>query len=263
MMMEPKKKLLIVDDEESIRNVLERGLKMVGYQVTACEDGAQALNLLDQARFDLMVMDLQMPGMHGTELMRRAREKDRELLIIVLTGTATLESAIGAIRAHAIDFLLKPVGITELIAAVEDALRDHSQDQHRKRVMDLLINLTEPLRPAAPSENGHTPDPTPPPAPVRLDALQRTAYISLRNEIVSLTEGETAILGVFLEVPNQVLACRDLARMAWEYEIEEIEAQTLIRPYIFRLRQKIERDPDQPSHIRTVRGRGYLWDDTI
>lgn len=76
-----------------------------------------------------------------------------------------------------------------------------------------------------------------------------------------MTEGEAAILRIFIETPRQVLACRDLARLAWEYDLEEIEAQTLIRPYIFRLRQKIESDPNQPNRIRTVRGRGYLWGD--
>lgn len=258
-MTENKKKLLIVDDEEAILKPLERALSMVGYDVTTASDGSKALHLLGYSRFDLMVLDLQMPGMHGMEVMRRARELDRQLLIVVLTGTATLESAIEAVRSHAVDFLLKPVGITEVVTTVEDALRDHANDQHRKRVLDVLMSLTEPLR-HMPGENGATSG-SENGSTLRLDDANRVVYLDETNESIPLTEGEAAVLRVFLNTPRQVLACRDLARLAWEYDLEEIEAQTLIRPYIFRLRQKLESDPNQPNRIRTVRGRGYLWDD--
>jgi DNA-binding response OmpR family regulator len=198
--------------------------------------------------------------MHGMELMRRAREQDRQLLIVVLTGTATLESAIEAVRSHAVDFLLKPVGITEVVTTVEEALRHHADDQHRKRVMEVLMRLTEPLRHTPHAENGAAGGGESGNG-IRLDDVNRVVYLGERDESIALTEGEAAVLRVFLNTPRQVLACRDLARLAWEYDLEEIEAQTLIRPYIFRLRQKLESDPNQPNRIRTVRGRGYLWDE--
>ncbi len=259
-MTDNKKKLLLVDDEEAILKPLERALSMLGYDVATATDGSKALNMLGYSRFDLMVLDLQMPGMHGMEVMRRAREYDRQLLIVVLTGTATLESAIEAVRSHAVDFLLKPVGITEVVTTVEEALRHHSDDQHRKRVLDVLMRLTEPLR-HVPGENGML-NGAEGNGSLRLDDANRVVYVEERNESIPLTEGEAAILRVFLNTPRQVLACRDLARLAWEYDLEEIEAQTLIRPYIFRLRQKLENDPNQPNRIRTVRGRGYLWDES-
>ncbi len=198
-----------------------------------------------------------MPGLHGIEVMQRARALDRQLLIIVLTGTATLESAIEAVRSHAVNFLLKPVGITEVVATVEESLRYHADDQHRKRVVEVLMRLTEPLRYAG-NENGvvHVDGQG---SLIRLDDGNRTVYLGERDETIPLTEGEAAILRIFLDMPHQVLACRDLARLAWDYDLEEIEAQTLVRPYIFRLRQKIESNPNQPNRIRTVRGRGYLW----
>jgi DNA-binding response OmpR family regulator len=258
-MNDQKKRLLIVDDEEGILKALDRALSMVGYDVTTANDGTKALNLLSYSRFDLMVLDLQMPGVHGIEVMRRAREMDRQLLIVVLTGTATLESAIEAVRSHAVNFLLKPVGITEVVTTVEESLRHHSDDQHRKRVMDVLMRLTEPLRYPG-IENGAMPHEEQS-KPIRLDEANRVVYLGERNEPIPLTEGEAAILRVFLDTPRQVMACRDLARLAWDYDLEEIEAQTLIRPYIFRLRQKLESDPNQPNRIRTVRGRGYLWGD--
>lgn len=258
-MTDQKKRLLIVDDEEAILKALERALSMLGYEVATANDGTKALNLLGYSRFDLMILDLQMPGIHGIEVMRRAREMDRQLLIVVLTGTATLESAIEAVRSHAVNFLLKPVGITEVVTAVEESLRHHADDQHRKRVMDVLMRLTEPLRHPG-IENGTFAEESQP-STIRLDEANRVVYLGERDDPIPLTEGEAAILRIFLETPRQVLACRDLARLAWEYDLEEIEAQTLIRPYIFRLRQKIESDPNQPNRIRTVRGRGYLWGD--
>ena len=75
---------------------------------------------------------------------------------------------------------------------------------------------------------------------------------------IELTEGEATILTLLMKQPDQVLSCREITRAAWNYDLEEWEAQALVRPYIFRLRQKIEATPSEPQLIRTVRGRGYL-----
>ena len=252
-----RKRLLIVDDEPIISSSLKRAFSLMNYDVTTAMDGQQALEFLEDQRFDLMVLDLQMPGIHGTEVMRLARQRDRTILIVVLTGTATLESAIEAIRADAANFLLKPVGVNEVVQAVEDAFQSYSEEQQRQRVMEMLVSITEPFRNSVnpesllSSENGYI--------NVELNMVQRNVHLPDRNETIPLTEGEATVLQVFLNTPRQVLACRDLARLAFDYDMEEIEAQTLVRPYIFRLRQKLENDPTQPRLIRTIRGRGYLW----
>ncbi len=252
-----RKRLLIVDDEPIILASLKRAFTIMNYDVTDAMDGQQALEYLEDQRFDLMILDLQMPGIHGTEVMHLARQRDRSILIIVLTGTATLESAIEAIRANAANFLLKPVGVNEVVEAVEEAFNSHSEEQQRQRVMDMLVSMTEPFRQSSTTEGG--PSLENGYVTVELDMEQRMAHLPDRNEIIALTEGEATVLQVFLSTPRQVLACRDLARLAFEYDMEEIEAQTLVRPYIFRLRQKLETDPTQPRLIRTIRGRGYLW----
>lgn len=179
-MTDQKKRLLIVDDEEAILKALERALSMLGFEVATANDGTKALNLLSYSRFDLMVLDLQMPGIHGIEVMRRAREMDRQLLIVVLTGTATLESAIEAVRSHAVNFLLKPVGITEVVTAVEESLRHHADDQHRKRVMDVLMRLTEPLRHTG-AENGSYAEEGQSQT-IRLDEANRVVYLGERDD---------------------------------------------------------------------------------
>ncbi len=114
--------VLVVDDEPNVCSALTRSLTLSGYRADAASSGHQALGLLQRTPYDLMLLDLRMPGMDGVEVMQRAREVRPDLLIIVLTGHATLESAITAVESHATDYLLKPVSLHDVATAVATAL---------------------------------------------------------------------------------------------------------------------------------------------
>jgi DNA-binding response OmpR family regulator len=248
-------RLLIVDDEQSICVVLARALGYLGFDVEAANSGPEALARLAEANYDLMLLDIRMPGMDGMEVMQHVRQSNPELPIIIMTGQGTLESAIAALKLGALDFVLKPVGVPELAAAVEQAVHKQGHLSGDARPMPGPAER-EPLCPArngTPQRLVHLP-------PITLD--YQTRLVNVAGDPprqAELTEGEMAVLSTLMTYPDQVLSCRQLGRMALEYDLDEIPAQSVVRPYIFRVRQKIEANPKQPQLIRTVRGRGYMF----
>ncbi|MFQ5611117.1 MAG: response regulator transcription factor [Anaerolineae bacterium] len=262
---EDRARLLVVDDEFQIRNSLVRALTLKGYQVDPASSGRQALAMLADRPYDLMVLDLSMPGLNGVEVMRRARQMHPNLLIIILTGNASLESAIVAVKTHAVDYLCKPTSVHDIAEAVADALRRCAERLNKQRLlrvmgqaMDGLRQIDSPGAKPAPSVEGAG-------RYVRfwtltLDRHKRTVVISGTPEkVVELTSIETGILAHLLERPDEVFTCQQLAKVVWGFDLDKSEAQNLVRPHIFRLRQKIESKPNNPAFIRTVRGRGYLF----
>lgn len=258
--------ILVVDDEDSVRDGLCWSLRLSGYQVEEAAVGAQALAILSGATkhhrgvFDLMLLDMNMPGMGGVEVMEQARLRQPDLAIIVLTGHATLDSAIAAVKAGASDYLLKPVSIPTLLAAVGRALIARAESLRQQRLVELMHQAADMLRPPAeaPPAGGE------PATRLRCGALT----LSLEKRLASvdgspprsaeLTEAEAAILHDLMRHPDQVRTCRQLVHAAWGYDASEAEAAGMVRSHIFRLRKKIEVDPASPRFVKTVRGGGYF-----
>jgi two-component system, OmpR family, response regulator len=256
-------RILVVDDEPNIREGLVLALNLMGYRAEEAKSGREALKMLEGTPFDLIVLDMRMPEMDGIEVMQRARRICSDLPIIVLTGHATLDSAIAAVKSGAADYLLKPASLHDIAAAVGTVLRSRTEQLRRQHWLHVMDEAMDALR------QTEAPPPSSPPAempverflragPLALDRQKRLVIISSAPpRTAKLTEGETLVLTSLMDRPEQVLACRQLARAAWEYDLDEFEAQSLIRPYIFSLRRKIESDPRNPQLLLTVRGRGY------
>lgn len=257
----PEARLLVVDDERYVRAALTRSLNLMGYQADEAGSGFKALRMLQSTPYDLMVLDMRMPGMDGVEVMRRAREIRPDLLIVVLTGHASLESAIAAVKSHAADYLLKPASLHDVGAAVAAALQQRAKSLRRQHLLEVLDQTVDALR------EGETPAQRPPSlerflvvGSVTLDSEKRLVVVSgTPSRTVELTENETCILAYLMERPDQAISTQKLASGALGYDLTEQEAQSIVRPHIFRLRQKIEADPQEPELIRTLRGRGYLF----
>ncbi|MDY6875198.1 MAG: response regulator transcription factor [Chloroflexota bacterium] len=269
---DPRARLLVVDDDPNTRAGLRDLLGLLGYHVEQAGSGYEALKLLESETYDLVILDMRMPGMDGIEVMRRARQMRPDLLIVVLTAHATLESAIAAVKSDAVDYLLKPINVEGLAATISQALQGRAEQLHRQYLLDVVGQAMDTLRqtesPVAPvSSPLVSSDPALTPlgrflerGPLRLDRHKRLAMMKgdpMRT--VELTEGEAAILIALMEYPNQVLSCGQLARAAMGYDLDKWAAQSLVRPCIHRLRRKLEATPDKPRLIRTVRGRGYFF----
>jgi two-component system nitrogen regulation response regulator GlnG len=118
----PEGRILIADDEDSLRWVLERGFRSAGYQVTAVKEGTAALSRIEAEPFDLLVLDIRMPGMDGLALLKQARERRPEAQVVIMTAHGTMETAIQAMQQGAYDYLAKPFDLDEALLLAERAL---------------------------------------------------------------------------------------------------------------------------------------------
>lgn len=258
-------RLLVVDDEPNIRAPLVRALSLQGYAVEEAGSGHEALTLLKNAPYNLMVLDLRMPGIDGLEVMQQARQLHPELSIIILTGHATLESAIAAVKAEAVDYLLKPATTHDILTAVDKALRRRPKQVSQQQLAQMMGDALDVLRrveaPPIPRFNQGTNSKRFVRAyPLVLD--RQTRLVALSDDspyVVELTAGEMGLLASLMAKPGQVFTCRELVRAAWNYDMPEGEAQSLVRPHISRLRHKLEANPKTPRLIRTVRRQGYYF----
>lgn len=258
-------RILVVDDEDSTRTVLLRALNLLGYQSEGAGNGRQALERLRSAPFDLMLLDLRMPEMDGVQVMDVVRREYPTLSVIVLTAHATLDSAITAVKAGAVDYLLKPQSISDIQAAIQRALKRTSAERQRQHLIDVIggalhalqtedeNTFTLPHLPAQNANNNITFDPE----LRRLTIRTETRPATLE---VELTSHQADILSYMFQHPQKALTSQEIANKALGYnDLSEIEAERIVRPHILRLRRKIEIDPANPRLIRSVRGKGYLF----
>jgi DNA-binding response OmpR family regulator len=226
--------IVIVDDEELLRNRLASRLLSEGFRVTAVDSAAAMRDVVRRERIDLAVVDLAMPGENGLSLTRFLREQ-ADIAIVILTGRGhPIDRAIG-LEVGADDYIAKPFHLRELLARIRSVLR---------------------------RTGAVSPGPAPELASLvrfdrwQLDLAKRT-LTSAGGEEVHLTGAEFQLLAAFVASPNQVLGRERLleivARRRWDPYDRTIDQ------HISRLRRKIEPDPRQPRLIRSVRGRGYLF----
>ena len=236
-----KARVLVVDDEVSVCTALARSLTLLGYSADAAVSGYEALEMLEGTAYDAVVLDIRMPGMNGIEVMQQACQMDPNLSIILLTGHASLESAIAAVRSRAADYLLKPVGVYGVAAAIERALERVREDVPKAPSPERFLRV----------------------GPVTLDRQRHEVHMvgvgDMGNIEVGLTVSESALLAHLMQHPHTVFSCCELARDVLGYEVSKEDAQKIVRPHICRLRKKIEPDSGRPRLIRTTPGKGYLF----
>lgn len=195
----------------------------------------------------------------------------RDLLIIVLTAQATIESAIAAVKTDVVDYMLKPCRTEDLILTITRALEERAEQTRHQRLLDMVGEAMEALQRAG---NGTEARPLPPDLvpSARAPELLRVGVLALDREkrlatlatdpprTVELTEGEASILTALMQKPNEVVTYNQLAKTALGYEgMDKWTVESVIRSSVFRLRQKIEPGPDSAHLICTVRGRGYYF----
>ena len=223
--------LLIVDDHRSIRDPLATYLRRQGFEATTAQDGTSTRARLLERRYDLVVLDLMLPGEDGLSLCRHIRD-DYGTPIIMLTAKAEFSDRIIGLNLGADDYVTKPFSVDELIARVRSVLR----------------RAGSATTPTAAQEGrlvfeGWS-----------LDLLHRR-LLDPRNNEVALSSMELRVLRAFLERPNQVLSRDDLLDIG---ERDNIAFDRSIDSQISRLRKKLEDDPRHPVLLKTIWGNGYL-----
>jgi len=235
-------RVLVVDDETDVRSALARSLALTGHIADKAASGNQALQMLECVPYDAMVLDIRMPDIDGIEVMSRACRLYPDLCIIILTGYATLESAITAVKFNASDYLLKPVSVHEVSAAITNALQQRDQKGSAR-----TLPLERFLRVG----------------PITLDRERHLAIIAGSDDAgsrrVKLTASESALLVHLMQHPNTIFSCHELAQAVLGYDVSEEEARSIIRPHISRLRKKVESEADPLHLIHNVLGEGYFF----
>jgi two-component system KDP operon response regulator KdpE len=217
--------ILIVDDEPPIRRLLRTSLGSQGFQVTEAEDGRGTLAEIERSHPDLVILDLGLPDMDGSEVIRALRGVGNSVPILVLSSRSDEKGKVEALDLGADDYVTKPFGTAELFARIRAALRHRLQQQGEQPVFrsgDLEVDLVRRI-------------------------------VRVRGDEVKLTPKEYDILRMLVAHAGKVLTHRMLMSEVWHGETDV----QYLRIYVRQLRQKIEVDPERPQHILTETGIGY------
>jgi two-component system OmpR family response regulator len=217
-------RVLVVEDDVKLAGVIRRGLALEGIAADIAADGEQALVRADATRYDVVVLDVMLPGGDGFEVCRRLRERGDWAAVLMLTARTTVEDRVRGLDAGADDYLGKPFSFAELLARVR-ALRRRAPVERPVvlRVGDLSL------------------DPA-------------THQVWRGDRAVELSAKEFAVLEAFMRRPGEILTRFELLEHAWTYEYEN--RSNIIDVYVRYLREKIDRPFDRNS-LQTVRGVGY------
>jgi DNA-binding response OmpR family regulator len=262
MVHPPLPYVLILQDEPSGRTELATSLMNAGYQVEATAVPSQALAWLTDGVFDVMVLDLDTENLDGVAFMQAVSRLQPEMQTVILTARPTLLTAIAAIRTGATDYLVKPIELSIVVDSVRHSLESLAalKSQLTRFIRQAAKINSDPEEASAAGENGTGASSVIIVPPLRLDFNhRRVSLVDDAAQTIDLSRGEASVLACLMSNPNQPLTTSQLARLAWRYELDTNESAELIRPYIHRLRRKLERNPVEPSLIITVRGSGYLF----
>ena len=222
-------RILVVDDDHTVREVVVSYLRAGGHTVTDVEDGEQALKAMREDPADLVVLDLMLPGIDGLEVCRRLRE-DRDVPIIMLTALGGETDRVVGLERGADDYVTKPFSPRELVLRVDSVLRRAGEREH--------------------STEGPVVD-----GDLVVDATQHLA--TLAGDPLQLTVREFDLLRFLVANPRVAYSRDQLLQEVWGWSFGDPSTVTV---HVRRLREKVEADPTRPTRLVTVWGVGYRWE---
>ena len=223
-------RILVVEDDPRMAGILSRALRDTGYAVDVASDGVHAADQAALVPYDLMVLDVLLPGIDGFAVCQRVRGAQRSVPILMVSARSEIADRVHGLDLGADDYLAKPFSLEELRARVGALLR--------RRTLPQQITLTV--------------------GPIRLDRSRRT--VQVRRRTVELTAKEYALLEYLLLNRGRVVTRREISEHVWDEHFDPFS--NLIEVYVGRLRQKIDTGSDsRTSFLKTRRGEGYLVED--
>jgi two-component system alkaline phosphatase synthesis response regulator PhoP len=258
-------RILIIDDEASLRQMMARVLQRAGYEVTTAANGKDGLALASEHPFDLLYLDIRMPDMNGLEVLKSIHTEFPDLPVILFTAQPDLHSALEALRRGATDYLLKPLKPQTVIDRTQAVLAD-KQEERRKRELQRQIEALQAELSSLQSPKGHAVEARPQQGPASDDRFLKlgrltldllTRRITMNERAISLPTASFDYLVVLARHAPQVVDYQTLVLEAQGYEADTREAQELSRWHVHQIRQVIELDTRKPVYVITVRGTGY------
>lgn len=224
--------ILVVDDDPTVSGVLVKYLENAGFDVAAGADGQEAVALAKATKFDLILLDLMLPKLDGFEVFRKLRQSGSTAPVIMLTAKGEESDRILGLEMGADDYVAKPFSPRELVLRVRSVLRRSSAEAEETRSQTRLSD-----------------------GDVTLDLVARKAERA--GSPLQLTLREFDLLAHLMQHPNQLVSRDDLMTAVWGWDFGDTSTVTV---HVRRLRAKVEPDPDNPTRILTVWGKGYRFE---
>lgn len=233
--MSAKENILIIEDEEAIRTGLTDVLIYHGYETDYAADGNSGLKKALSGKYDLILLDIMLPGMDGYQVCEHIRKEDREQPIIMLTAKSSDEDIIQGLQLGADDYVAKPFSVAQLVLRIQAVLRRSGNSSEEKELFELGNS----------ADANH----------VKIDSRNLSAIKN--NEEIHFTRREMDILLYLASHPDRPVPRDELLNKLWGYAKNlDLETRT-VDIHVAKLRRKIEQDPAHPTHLVTVRGAGY------
>jgi DNA-binding response OmpR family regulator len=228
-----RRRVLIVEDERDLARVIKRHVEGIGCQVQLAASGEEALTMAGEP-FDLVLLDVMLPGIDGLEVCRRLRALDRYMPVLMLTARSSDIDKVMGLESGADDYLTKPFSVQELLARIKAIFRRMDAMSSAQATAERAIDVGE-----------------------KLHIEPATREVRVRGQSVELTQKEFELLLHFAQNPGRVYSRAQLLDAVWGYNHEGYEHA--VNCHINRLRAKIERDPGDPELLLTVWGVGYKF----
>ncbi len=218
-------KLLVIEDDRTVGQYVKRGLAEAGFHVDLVGDGAEGLRVASEGHYDVLVLDLRLPGMEGREVLRTLRDRGNTVPVLVLTAQDAVDFKVQALRMGADDYVTKPFALEELLARVE------ALGRRPKAIAPPVLKVAD----------------------LELDTGARE--VRRGGKSIELTPKEYAVLEYLMRHPGRVMPRTLITEYAWDYHFDP--GTNIVDVVITRLRKKIDHGRD-PKLIHTVRGVGYV-----
>ncbi|MAS33000.1 MAG: hypothetical protein CL610_03260 [Anaerolineaceae bacterium] len=267
--------VLVVDDEGAIRYSVSKTLQRVGYHVGEAASGEEALDLMKKSHFDVILTDIRMPGLSGVDLLKRIKDQAPDAIVILMTGYASLGTAVEALRLGAHDYLIKPSSSQDIRQSVARGIERSRNLKRRRALLDAIrSNVSELTRAdvdvvrAALEDVDFEDEPPRMEQPItdnmnsNMTLGPLTIYpgryqISVGDRPIDLTPTEFDLLLYLAAHRGRVVSCHELVREVRGYTVDEAEAREVIRPHVSNLRRKLKQAGQDADLIVNVRGIGY------
>ena len=224
-------RILICEDEDSIRTFLKINFERNGFLVYDTDTGEEAVRIAGLEKPDVAVLDVMLPGIDGFEVLRRIREENSKIGVIMLTAKGQDTDKIQGLKGGADDYVIKPFNPMELILRTQALLRRMTEksDDHSQKIIKTFC--------------------------FELDNYSQT--ITKQNHEIVLTPKEFLLMKIFMENPGKAFTRDDLLNLVWGYDFTG--DPKIVDDNVRRLRSKIEDDSSDPKYIETIWGTGYRW----
>ena len=232
-MNEEKANVLLVEDEENLHETLKLNLEMEGYSVTSAYDGNEAMKMVEEEYFDLIIMDVMLPEMDGISVTENIRLKNNDVPVLILSAKNTGQDRVLGLKKGADDYLTKPFNLEELLLRVHKLIQKNKRLQEKSSLGDTY------------SFGGHI-----------IDFKAQEAKTA-KGEKIQLSKKESMLLKLLIENKNEVVPREKILQSVWGYNV--YPTTRTIDNFILNFRKYFEEDSRNPKYFHSVRGVGYKY----